>query len=136
MNKSTLNTQELERLDPREAMDKIQANPLTVIGDDSTILYSTNPANSFEEFKKTLLVVEPHLYENFSDYNEGQLEQLESFYVYGSYILSNGIVGGLCIEKRKGNGGFSCMAEGRDINTIDLSEAEKFLYTEFYVHQF
>jgi len=127
-----LSIKNLENLTPQEALIRIQNNRSTKLGSNHEILYSHNKANTFEEFQKTLFVVNPESFKQSIDMDDKQLALIESFYVYGAHIVASGMVGGDYIEKHKDNGGFVCVIAGDYICTDDLNKAEKYLYEQWY----
>lgn len=121
----------LKSLTPAEAMKEIGKNISVAQNASKTVLYSTKTAHSFEVFQTTLLIVSLDAFDQVGDYEADALDRIESFYVYGGYITANGRVGGCTIEKHK-DGEFVCIVTNESCCTMNLVEAEKYLYENWY----
>jgi hypothetical protein len=131
-----LTPETLKNLTPTEAMLAIQSNISTKENAKKTILFASKRASSIEKFRETLVITKPEFFENRHDYEHEQFKDIESFYVYGGYILANGEVGGCYIEKYKNNEGYLCVVTNDSISTDDLKEAEAYLYENWYKHEY
>jgi hypothetical protein len=130
-----ISIEKLKALTPVMAMNEISGNISVSPNANKTILYSTKIANSFEEFQATRLVVSLDRFDQVGGYSTDALECIESFYLYGAYILANGKADGCLIEKHK-DGELVCVVTNDSICTMSLIEAEKYLYENWYVSEY
>lgn len=117
-----------------EALETISGDPKLTLIEKPVMVFNSVKASSFKDFQKTLLIIEPELLENVADFDEDHLKQVDKFYVYGCFIMSDGKVGGCILEKMK-NGSYYCCVTNDDIQTNKLIEAESYLYKEWYKYE-
>jgi hypothetical protein len=67
---------DLDKLTPQEALSIIQKEPLTGKVADTTLMYSAKTARTFEDFQKTLLIIEPALLDNIGCYDKEMIGQV------------------------------------------------------------